>query len=77
VPSLANHAYNWLRPALIAQGKLEANAAVQMIFNEDVPFNSVSAAAVAVLGTFGVAKAPELKAEQYADVVAAAKKAMA
>jgi hypothetical protein len=34
-------------------------------------------AAVAVLGTFGVAKAPELKAEQYADVVAAAKKAMA
>lgn len=34
-------------------------------------------AAVAVLGTFGVAKAPELKVEQYAAVVAAAKKAMA
>lgn len=34
-------------------------------------------AAVAVLGTFGVAKVPELKAEQYADVLAAVKKAMA
>jgi hypothetical protein len=34
-------------------------------------------AAVALLGTFGAAKAPELKPEQYADVVAAAKKAMA
>lgn len=34
-------------------------------------------AAVAVLGTFGVAKAPELKVDQYADVVAATKKAMA
>lgn len=50
VPSLANHAYNSLRPALIAQGKLQANAAGQLIFTEDVPFNSVSAAAVAVLG---------------------------
>lgn len=34
-------------------------------------------AAVAVLKEFGVAKAPELKADQYAAVVAAAKKAMA
>jgi hypothetical protein len=34
-------------------------------------------AAVAVLKEFGVAKAPELKPEQYAAVVAAAKKAMA
>lgn len=34
-------------------------------------------AAVAVLKDFGVAKAPELKADQYAAVVAAAKKAMA
>lgn len=34
-------------------------------------------AAVAVLKEFGVAKAPELKAEQYPAVVAAAKKAMA
>jgi len=33
-------------------------------------------AAVAVLKQFGVAKVPELKAEQYADVIAAAKKAM-
>lgn len=34
-------------------------------------------AAVAVLKDFGVAKAPELKVDQYAAVVAAAKKAMA
>lgn len=34
-------------------------------------------AAVAVLKEFGVAKAPELKVEQYAAVVAACKKAMA
>jgi antitoxin (DNA-binding transcriptional repressor) of toxin-antitoxin stability system len=34
-------------------------------------------AAVAVLKEFGVAKAPELKPEQYAAVVAAAQKAMA
>jgi len=34
-------------------------------------------AAVAVLKEFGVAKAPELKPEQYPAVVAAAKKAMA
>jgi hypothetical protein len=34
-------------------------------------------AAVAVLQQFGVAKVPELKADQYADVLAAVKKAMA
>lgn len=34
-------------------------------------------AAVAVLGEFKVAKVPELKPEQFADVIAAVKKAMA
>ena len=50
VPSLATHTYAQLRASLIKAGHLVAEGDDRLRFTVDVPFNSPSAAAVAVLG---------------------------
>ena len=49
-PSLATHTYASLRPELIAQGAIVEDIKGGLTFMRDTPFNSPSAAAVAVLG---------------------------
>ena len=49
-PSLATHTYASLRPELIAQGAMIEGTRGGLTFARDTPFNSPSAAAVAVLG---------------------------